>query len=81
MPRTILRKLLQREGPTERSSAPSERRGGPPDWVLPGATIDMWFAKNLYFGGRGGWAHFDKGVARITPRGLLVEDGCTNVVL
>jgi hypothetical protein len=99
MPRTILRKLLRREGSQERSSARSDRRGGPPDWVMPGATIDMWFAKSLYFGaapanlgvlrdspgyaddGRGGWAHFGNGVARITARGLLVEDGCTNMVL
>jgi hypothetical protein len=99
MPRTILSKLLQREGSPARSSVLSDRRAGPPDWVLPGATIDMWFAKSLYFGaapenlgvqrdspgyaddGTGRWAHFGKGVARITAKGLLVEDGCTNVVL
>lgn len=50
MLRRILRKLLQREGSSQSSSAPPERRSGPPDWVLPGATIDMWFAKSLYFG-------------------------------
>ncbi len=99
MPRTILRRLLQREGPADRSSVPSDRRGGPPDWVMPGASIDMWFAKSLYFGaspenlsvqrdspgyadnGTGGWVHFGSDVARITAKGLLVEDGCTNVVL
>jgi hypothetical protein len=99
MPRTILRRLLQREGSPDRSSVPSDRRGGPPDWVMPGATIDMWFAKGLYFGaapenlsfqrgspgyadnGTGGWVHFGSDVARITTKGLLVEDGCTNVLL
>src|SRR5262245_47656369 len=50
MPLTILRKLLGREGSPQPSSAPPDRRRGPPDWVLPGAAIDMWFAKDLYFG-------------------------------
>jgi len=31
--------------------------------------------------GTGGWVHFGSDVARITAKGLLVEDGCTNVVL
>jgi hypothetical protein len=66
---------------------------------MPGATIDTWFAKGLYFGaapenlsfqrgspgyadnGTGGWVHFGSDVARITTKGLLVEDGCTNVLL
>jgi hypothetical protein len=29
----------------------------------------------------GRWAQFGNGKARITDKGLLVEDGCTNVVL
>ncbi len=96
---SIVRKLRRQGGPSERSSAPPDRRSGPPDWVLPGATIDMWFAKSLYFGaspdslsvvrdapgyaddGTGGWVQFGNGVARITARGLLIEDGCTNVAL
>ena len=96
---SIMRKLRRQDGPSERSSAPSDRRGGPPDWVLPGATIDMWFAKSRYFGaapdnlsvqrdspgyaddGTGRWVQFAKGAARITAKGLLVEDGCTNVAL
>jgi hypothetical protein len=99
MPLTIFRKLLGREGAPEPASAPQDRRNGPPDWVLPGATIDMWFAKDRYFGasrdnlrvergspgyaddGTGRWAQFRDGVARITAKGLLIEDGCTNVVL
>jgi hypothetical protein len=47
---SIMRKLRRQDGSSERGRAPSERRGGPPDWVLPGAAIDMWFAKNLFFG-------------------------------
>lgn len=96
---SIVRRLRRQGGPPERSSPPPDRRNGPPDWVLPGATIDMWFAKSLYFGaspdslsvvrdapgyaedGTGRWIQFGNGVARITAKGLLVEDGCTNVAL
>ncbi len=92
MPLTsILRRLRRDSGSPERSS-------GPPDWVLPGATIDMWFARGVYFGAspdnlsvardqagyaedaNGNWVHFAKNAARITTKGLLVEDGCTNLV-
>jgi hypothetical protein len=47
---SIVRRLRRQGGPPERSRPPPDRRSGPPDWVLPGATIDMWFAKSLYFG-------------------------------
>ena len=95
---SIMRKLRRQDRPPERSSAPPDRRGGPPDWVLPGATVDMWFAKSRYFGAApdnlsvvrdtpayaddttGRWVQFGNGKARITDKGLLVEDGCTNVV-
>jgi hypothetical protein len=95
---SIVRKLRGQGGPLQRS-APPDRRSGPPDWVLPSATIDMWFAKSLYFGaspdnlsvvrdasgyaddGTGKWVQFGSGVARITAKGLLVEEGCTNVAL
>jgi hypothetical protein len=61
--------------------------------------IDMWFAKNRFFGAApdnlnvlrdtpayaddatGRWVQFGNGKARITDIGLLVEDGCTNVVV
>ena len=96
---SIMRKLRRQDRPPERSSAPPDRRGGPPDWVLPGATVDMWFAKSRYFGAApdnlsvvrdtpayaddttGRWVQFGNGKARITDKGLLVEDGCTNMVL
>jgi hypothetical protein len=99
MPLTsIMRKFQRSGGAPQRSDAPRDRQGGPPDWVLPGAAIDMWFAKALYFGaspdnlsvvrdstgyaddGTGRWVQFANDVARITAKGLLVEDGCTNVV-
>ena len=96
---SIMRKLQRPGSPPQRGGTPRDRQGGPPDWVMPGATIDMWFAKALYFGaspdnlsvgrgspgyaddGTGKWVQFANDVARITPKGLLVEDGCTNVVL
>ncbi len=100
MPLTSILRMFRRDGGSpKRSSAPPERRGGPPDWVLPGAAIDMWFAKGRYFGaapdnlsvarespgyaddGKGSWMHFANNAARITTKGLLVEDGCTNMVL
>jgi hypothetical protein len=96
---SIMRKFQRPGGPPQESGALRDRQGGPPDWVLPGATIDMWFAKSVYFGASpdnlsvvraslgygddetGRWVQFGNDVARITAKGLLIEDGCSNVVL
>jgi hypothetical protein len=96
---SIMRKFQRPGGPPQESGALRDRQGGPPDWVLPGATIDMWFAKSVYFGASPGnlsvvraslgygddetgrWVQFGNDVARITAKGLLIEDGCSNVVL
>ena len=47
---SIVRKLRRQGGPLGARQRIPDRRSGAPHWVLPGATIDMWFAKSLYFG-------------------------------